>query len=112
MKRPEPDDLSKARISIAATTPLRHTGILRILSDAGMAPSAEGDGGVEVTVRTADDPPTGSPIELSVGAGDVHLRLTSSPDRGAWETIARLVAVLFGATGADDTKLRSSPRRG
>lgn len=83
---------------VAATTPLRRSGLLCVLRDAGVRAAGDDDE-TSVTVRTTDDLSSGSPIELRIGAEDVQLQLRSIPSGQEWQVLIQLVESVIGRIG-------------
>ena len=77
---------------VIATTPLQRAGLERLLQDAGVDHGEN----ATVTVRTTDEQPVGSTIDMSIGPDEIGIQLRSAPTRHEWQLIIQLVGSILG----------------
>ena len=87
---------SPASVRIVASRPLLRAGLERLAAGAGVAVSDRPDP-FDLVLRSADDPPDGSPVDVTLVDGAIVVTCCSVPDREVWDALGRLVSFALSA---------------
>jgi hypothetical protein len=84
------------RALVVASAPLLRVGLERAVLAAGLELASE-EAVAAIGLHTADTAPTGTGMDLSVGANQVTITLTAIPEPETWSAAWALLTELFDA---------------
>jgi hypothetical protein len=91
----EPSPSQPVRAHVVASAPLLRVGLERAALAAGLQPARPEEAPTVIGLHSADTPPTGATVDLSVGANQVTIAVTAIPDHQTWTAVWQLLGELL-----------------
>jgi hypothetical protein len=88
--------MEPASVRIVASRPLLRAGLERLAVGAGVA-VAERSEPVDLVLRSADDPPDGSTVDVTIIDGAIVVTCFTMPDKAVWDALGRIVSYALSA---------------
>ena len=97
----DPVPRAPIRVLVVASAPLLRVGLERAVLAAGLQPTSDKTGAA-IGLHSADTAPTETGMDLSVGANQVTIALTTIPEPPTWSAAWALLPELFDVVPSPD----------